>query len=290
MILGCHVNFTGQQLYGAVLSAISLDANALMCYTGAPQNTLRKPIDDNLTIKAHKLMQENNISLDNVICHAPYIVNLANKDKWNFSINFLKEEVKRCDKMGIKYMVLHPGNAVGISKEEGIQNIINGLNLILDTKDKCTILLETMAGKGTECGINIQELKTIINGIIKKNRIGVCLDTCHLNDSGIDVSNFDSYLNIFETEIGLKYIHCLHLNDSKNELGSHKDRHANIGYGTIGFNNLVNVLNNPKLKDVPKILETPYYGNNPPYKFEIEMLKSSIFNPNLEADVNSFYK
>ena len=127
MILGCHVNFTGQQLYGAVLSAISLGANALMCYTGAPQNTLRKPIDDNLTIKAHKLMQENNISLDNVICHAPYIVNLANKDKWNFSINFLKEEVKRWDKMGTKYMVLHPGNPVSISKEEGIQSYIEAL-------------------------------------------------------------------------------------------------------------------------------------------------------------------
>ena len=301
MILGCHVNFTNDQLLGSVKQAIGYGANAFMFYTGAPQNTLRKDIDDNLVIEAKKMMEENNIDIKNVVCHAPYIVNLANKnseEKWNFSISFIKQELKRCDKLGIECMVLHPGSAVKITKEEGIENITEALNFILNDDSKCIILLETMAGKGSECGSTLQEIKTIIDGINKKERIGVCLDTCHLNDSGISMNNFDDYLDEFNKNIGLDKIKCIHVNDSKNEISSHKDRHENIGFGTIGFDTLNYIVHHEKLNGVPKILETPYVGTSdedkkriyPPYKFEIEMFKNNKFNSNLLNDIREYYK
>ena len=196
--------------------------------------------------------------------------------------------------MGIKYIVLHPGSSVKHSKEEGIKNIIEALNYVINDDDKCMIILETMAGKGSECGVTTKEIKDIIDGINSKN-IGVCLDTCHLNDAGYDINNFEDYLEEFDKKIGIDKIKCVHVNDSKNIIGSHKDRHENIGIGTIGFNTLLNVINNEKLKDVPKILETPYINidkntSYPPYKFEIEMIKKGEFNNNLIDDIISFYK
>lgn len=292
MILGSHVNFNNQQLLGCVKQAIDYDANTFMFYTGAPQNTIRKSLDNNLTSEAKKLMMENNIDINNIICHAPYIINLANnldESKWQFSISFLKQELDRCHTLGIKYIVVHPGSSVGIEKTQALQNITDALNFIIN-EDSPMILLETMAGKGTECGSNIEELKYILDNVKSKN-IGICLDTCHLNDSGIDISKFDEYLEDFDKVIGLKNIHCVHINDSKNELNSHKDRHENIGLGTIGFDNLLNVLYNDKLKDVPKILETPYIDKlYPPYKFEIEQIKNKKFNENLINDIVEFYK
>ena len=193
MLIGSHVSFGSDQLLGAAKEAISYSSTAFMIYTGAPQNTLRKPIDTNKTMEALKLMNENNISIDNVICHAPYIINLANKEKissWNFSISFLKSEIKRCEELGIKYIVLHPGSSVNHTKEEGINNIIEGLNYVISDNDKCMIIIETMAGKGSECGSSLEEIKTILNGV-NSNNIGVCIDTCHLNDAGYDISKFD---------------------------------------------------------------------------------------------------
>ncbi len=300
MILGSHVHFGNDQILGSLKEALSYNANAFMLYTGAPQNTFRSSIKKEYLDEALQLMKENNISMDNVICHAPYIINLANKEKeeaWNFSISFLKKEIERCEMLGIKYIVLHPGSAVKHTKEEGIANIIEALNYIVKDDAKCMIILETMAGKGSECGCTLEEIKTILDGVESKN-IGVCLDTCHLNDAGYDMQNFDKFLEEFNTIIGLDKIKCVHLNDSKNPLGSHKDRHANIGLGTLGFPTILNILNNPQLKDVPKILETPYINKEdtekelvyPPYKFEIKMLREGIFNPNLIADIRSFYK
>ena len=293
MIIGSHVSFKNDGLLGSAKEALSYGANTFMFYTGAPQNTIRKAIDRDVTLKAHELMKENNIDINNVICHAPYIINLANKaklDSWNFSIDFLKNEIKRCEELGIKYIVLHPGSAVSHTKEEALNNIIEALNEVIDENTNVTILLETMAGKGTELGQNIEELKTIIDNIIYQNKIGVCLDTCHLNDSGIEIGCFDNYLELFAKAIGLKKIGCIHINDSLNPIGSHKDRHANIGYGTIGFNNLINVIYNEKLKDVPKILETPYIEEYPPYKFEIKSILEKKFNSTLKEDVQNYYK
>ena len=293
MIIGSHVNFGSEQLLGSAKQAVSFGANTFMFYTGAPQNTIRKDIKDDLTDEAIKYMKENNIDINNVICHAPYIINLANKEKedsWNFSISFLKNEISRITKMGINYIVVHPGNALKIDRMEALNNIAEAINNIITIDTKPMILLETMAGKGTECGINIYEINEILNKVNLKEKVGVCLDTCHLNDSGIDISKFDEYLNEFDEKIGIEKIKCVHVNDSKNEIGTHKDRHANLGYGTIGFENLINVIYNTRLKNVPKILETPWIGEYPPYKIEIDMIKSKKFNPNLEEEVNKLYE
>lgn len=297
MIIGSHVSFDSkEQLVKSVKEAISYGANTFMFYTGAPQNTNRCVINDRLTIEAYELMKNNNIDVNNVICHAPYIINLANDNdpsKYDFSINFLKNEVSRLESLGIKYLVLHPGSSVGIERMKALDNIGNALNYVINDETSVTILLETMAGKGTECGKNIEELKYIIDKVNNKKCIGVCLDTCHLNDSGIDLNNIDSYLKEFDNLIGIDKIKCVHINDSKNIVGSHKDRHENIGFGTIGFDTILKVLNNELLSKVPKILETPYVGENkeyPPYKFEIEMLKNNKFNPNLIQDIINFYK
>ena len=262
-----------------------------MFYTGAPQNTVRSVIDDFKTIEAYNLMKENGIRLENVICHAPYIINLANNkdmEKYRFSINFLIKELERCELLGIRYLVLHPGRAVGLDRTDALKNIIYSLNLALDTNNFVTICLETMAGKGTELGVNLDELKTIIEGVEKSENIGVCLDTCHLNDSGIDIGKFDEYLLSFDEVIGLDKIKVVHVNDSKNVLGTHKDRHECIGYGTIGFDKLLNVIYNDKLSSIPKILETPYVDREyPPYKYEIEMIHNKKFNENLMENIKN---
>ena len=300
MILGSHVSFGKDQLLGSVKEAIGYNANTFMFYTGAPQNTLRKPVDMKLTMDAINLMKDNNIDINNVVCHAPYIVNLANRSdasKWDFSINFLKNEINRCEEMGIKYIVVHPGSAVGISREEGLQNIIDALNIIINPEDECTILLETMAGKGNELGRSLEEIKYMIDNVNLKDKIGVCLDTCHLNDAGYNMSNFDLYLDEFDELIGIEKIKCIHINDSKNDIDTHKDRHANLGYGTIGFDNMINIIYNERIKDIPKILETPYVGKTledknrdyPPYRFEIDMIRNKRFNENLIEDINSYY-
>ena len=288
LIIGSHVSFnSSDQLLGSLEQSLSYGANTFMFYTGAPQNTTRSKINDEITKKAVKKMKENDINLENIIVHAPYIINLANakeETKYNFSIRFLKEEVSRWEQIGSIYMVLHPGSHVGLGEEEGIKNIIFGLNEVNKTNNSVIILLETMAGKGTELGVNFNQLKTIIDGIEDKSKIGVCLDTCHLNDAGYDISNFDNVLDEFDKTIGLSYVHCIHINDSKNPLGAHKDRHENIGYGTLGFNNIINVIYNPRLDNIPKILETPWIGEYAPYKEEIEMIRNKTFNDKLKEE------
>ena len=176
-----------------------------------------------------------------------------------------------------------------MDRDVALKNIIDALNSIIK-EDGPMILLETMAGKGSECGCTLEEIKSILDGVSSKN-IGVCIDTCHLNDAGYDIKDFDLFLEKIDTLIGLERVHCVHLNDSKNPLGSHKDRHENLGLGTIGFDTLYKVATNEKLKDVPKILETPYIEKEyPPYKQEIDSLKSGIFKPNLIEEVKEYYK
>jgi len=286
LIIGSHVSFTkDKQLLGSVEETLSYGANTFMFYTGAPQNTKRYAIDSVLTNKAIARMQENNIDIDKVIVHAPYIINLANdkeEDKYDFSIRFLKDEIKRVEKLGIKYIVLHPGSHVGLGVEKGIENIIQALNIVLEASSTVTILLETMAGKGTEIGSTFEEIAKIISGIKKKEYIGVCMDTCHMNDSGYKIEEFDLLLEEFDQIVGLPYLKCIHVNDSKNIRGAKKDRHENIGYGTIGFDNLLKVFYHKKLDCIPKILETPYIFEKAPYKEEIEMIKKKQFNANLK--------
>ena len=286
LIIGSHVSFTAStQLLGSVEEALIYNANTFMFYTGSTQSIQRSNINDELTYKAYELMVKNNINNNNVIVHAPYIINLANKsdeNKYNFYINFFSQELDRCKQLGMNKIVLHPGSATTCTKEEAIQNIANALNIVFTKTENTVVLLEFMAGKGNEVGTSIDELKSIIDLINNKDRIGVCLDTCHMNDSYVDISHFDEFLDEFDSKIGIDKIKCVHINDSMNERGSHKDRHANIGYGTIGFDNLINVVYNDRLKGIPFILETPYVNRNSkdawaPYKYEIESIRNKKF-------------
>ena len=289
LIIGSHVGFKkDSQLLGSLKEALSYGANTFMFYTGAPQNTNRYPIMDGLTLEAMALMKEKGFDYSKVVVHAPYIINLANDkdpDKFMFSVRFLQEELERCSLLGIHKLVLHPGSHVGLGVDAAISNIAKGLNMILGTYDVC-ILLETMAGKGTEVGCTIEEIKRIIDLVDDKEHIGVCLDTCHLNDAGYDMRDFDSFLDDFDRLIGISNIGCVHINDSKNALGAHKDRHENIGFGTIGFDTLLSIIYNKRLLDIPKILETPYIDKEyAPYKYEIKMIRDKVFNPDLLNDI-----
>lgn len=286
LIIGSHVSFNNKkQLLGSVEEAISYNANTFMIYTGGAQSTMRSTINNELTYEGYKLMLENNINIKNVIVHAPYIVNLANrsdKTKYDFYIDFFIKELDRCKMLGLDKIVLHPGSATTCSKEEAIENIAHGINIVYKSTTNTMILLEFMAGKGSEVGTSIDELKAIIDKIDDKNRIGVCLDSCHMNDAGVDISKIDDFLDEFDSKIGIDKIKCFHINDSMNQINSHKDRHANIGYGTIGFNNLLNIIYNKRLEGIPFILETPYTNRNQsdayaPYKMEIESIRKKEF-------------
>ncbi len=288
LYIGSHTSYLkDKQLLGVVEESLSYKSNTFMFYTGSNQSTQRFPINEELKNKAHELMKENNIDKDKCIVHAPFIINLANNsdiNKYNFYINFLKQEIDRCIELDIKNLVLHPGSFTNLTKEEGIKNIANGLNIALKDKFNINLLLEYMSGKGTEVGSSIDDLKGIIDLLNEdvKNKVFVCLDTCHINDSGIDIKDFDEFLDEFDEKIGIDKIKCVHINDSYNVVGSHKDRHANIGYGTIGFQKLIDVIYNKRLDNIPKILETPWINRNQkdswaPYKYEIEMIRKKEF-------------
>ena len=288
--IGCHVSFDkDRQLVKSTEEAISYGANTFMFYTGAPQNTNRSKISKEKTLDAHQLMRQHHIDLDKVIVHAPYIINLANRDNLDFGIRFLTEELNRCSQLGVSYLVLHPGSHVGQGVEQALQNIIDGLNTVfLNDHSEVKILLESMAGKGSELGKNFQELKIILDGVKENNRLGVCLDTCHLNDAGYKIAEFDQVLTEFDQLIGIDKIGCIHINDSKNPIGAHKDRHENIGFGTISFEHLLSIIYHPQLENIPKILETPYVDREfPPYREEIMMIKERKFDPELLEKIRS---
>jgi deoxyribonuclease IV len=284
--IGSHVSMSGKKmLLAASEEAVSYGANTFMIYTGAPQNTRRKKIEE-LNIEAGlKHMKEHGI--EEIVVHAPYIINIgntANPATFELGVNFLRSEIERTEALGAKQIVLHPGAHVGAGEEAGIKKIIEGLNEVLEKDQNVQIALETMAGKGSECGKSFEELAQIIDGVTHNEKLSVCFDTCHTHDAGYDIVNdFDGVLNEFDKIIGLDRLKVLHINDSKNERGSRKDRHENIGFGKIGFKALNYIVHHPQLTDIPKILETPYVGedkNNkkPPYKFEIEMLRNQTFD------------
>lgn len=290
--IGSHVSLSGKKmLLGSVEESLENGANCLMVYTGAPQNTKRRPIDEFRVDEAKELLAKNNISMDDVIIHAPYITNLANTTKpevFELAVDFLRQEIKRVEEIGAKYIVLHPGAHVGAGEEAGLDQIIKGLDMVL-TKDQTPIIcLETMAGKGSELGTSFEQLAYIINNVKLPDKLGVCLDTCHINDAGYDETDFDKILDEFDKIIGLDRLKVIHVNDSKNPIASHKDRHANIGYGTIGFDKLIEIIYNPRIKDLCKILETPFVNDrkDSPYKQEIAMIKNKKFVDWLDEEGN----
>jgi deoxyribonuclease IV len=287
--IGSHVSMSGKKmLLAASEEAVSYNANTFMIYTGAPQNTRRKKIED-LNIEAGRQhMEENGIS--EIVVHAPYIINIGNStnpDTFELGVNFLRTEIERTEALGARQIVLHPGAHVNAGTEAGIKKIVEGLNEVLTGKENLQIAIETMAGKGSECGKSFEELAMIMDGVHYNDKLSVCFDTCHTHDAGYNiVEDFDGVLNQFDKIIGLDRLKVLHINDSKNSIGMRKDRHENIGFGHIGFKALHYIVHHPQLTDIPKILETPYVGedkNNKkaPYKFEIAMLRDGIFNDNL---------
>lgn len=293
--IGSHVSLkASEMMLGSVKEALSYKANSFMIYTGAPQNTKRKAIEDLRIEEAHQLMKENNLDLNNVVIHAPYVMNLANGDpeKRQFAVDFLTSEIKRTAFIGARQIVLHPGAHVKQGPQQGIAYIIEGLDKVLEnTKDlDVLIALETMAGKGTECGRSFQELAEIINGVKDNSRLSVCFDTCHTHDAGYKTKDdFNSVIEEFDRLIGKERISVFHINDSKNEIKASKDRHENIGFGYIGFDALNRIVNHPDFMDIPKILETPYISPiddpknkmYPPYKEEIEMFRTQTFDPEI---------
>lgn len=287
LLLGSHVSMSGNKmLLGSSEEAISYGATTFMIYTGAPQNTRRKPIEE-LNIEAGRQhMADNGIS--NIVVHAPYIINIANTTKpatFALGVDFLQKEIERTAALGADQIVLHPGAHVGAGADSGIAKIIEGLNEVLSEDYPVRIALETMAGKGTECGRSFDEIAKIIDGVTHNERLSVCFDTCHVHDAGYDiVHDFEGVLKEFDQIIGTDRISVIHVNDSKNERGAMKDRHENIGFGHIGFDPLSYIVHHDGFKNIPKILETPFVGADPkkksaPYKFEIEMFQEKTFQP-----------
>lgn len=284
ILIGSHVGMNSPDMFlGSAKEAVSYDANTLMLYTGAPQNTKRKALSELNISEGWDYLHAHGI--DQIVIHAPYIINLANTLKpetYQLAVDFLTLELKRSAAMGARILILHPGAHVGAGIEAGTRSMIKGLNEVFDACPDCTIALETMAGKGSEIGRTFEELAAIYDGVTKNDRLRICFDTCHVHDAGYDiVHDFDGVMEQFDKLLGKDQIAVFHINDSKNERGSHKDRHANIGEGFIGYDTLRSIVHHPDFASIPKILETPYRtdpenpkNSLPPYKEEIAMLRA----------------
>lgn len=291
MLLGSHVGMSGKEmLLGSAKEAVSYGANTFMFYTGAPQNTRRKDISELMIDPAWEYMKTHGI--EQIIVHAPYIINLGNTVKpetFELAVEFLEKEITRAAACKSHVMVLHPGAHVGEGADAGIRQIIKGLNEVLTPDTDCLIALETMAGKGSEIGRSFEELARIYDGVVCNDKLRICFDTCHTSDAGYDIiHHFDEVMDEFDRILGKKQIAVFHINDSKNVPGAAKDRHANLGFGEIGFDALYNIVHHPDFADVPKILETPYIPDPldkkksyAPYRYEMEMLKSGKFDADL---------
>lgn len=294
MKIGSHVSNSGDlMLAGSLAEALGYGANAFMVYLGPPQSTIRKPFNALNSDLMNEGLKQYGLNVEDVIIHAPYIVNLAQPDeeKRKFAIDFITNEMKAMAKIGAKYMVVHPGAHMKQGVEKGLELIADSFKKILQNtiNDNTCIAIETMAGKGSECCFEFWQIGKLIELVGKdfENRLVVCFDTCHTHDSGYDIINdYEGVLQEFDQKVGLDKIKVIHLNDSKNLKGDKKDRHSNFGFGNIGFNTLMKFVNDERFKDVPKILETPYVKvddktSYPPYKYEIQMIKNGKFDNDL---------
>lgn len=295
--LGSHVGMSGREmLLGSAKEAVSYGADTFMFYTGAPQNTRRKELDELNIGPAWEYMKEHGI--EEIIVHAPYIINLGNSVKpetFQLGVEFLEKEIQRTIACKSHLLILHPGAHVGAGADAGIAQIVKGLNEVLTRDADCCVALETMAGKGSEVGRTFEELARIYDGVVYNEKLRVCFDTCHTSDSGYDIiHHFDDVIREFDQILGKDQIAVFHINDSKNVPGAAKDRHANIGFGEIGFDALNAIVRHPDFEEIPKILETPYVPDledkkksYAPYKYEIEMLRKGEFDPGLEEKIRN---
>ena len=286
--LGSHLPLSGEDKYLATAKlALSYKENAFMFYVGAPQNTVRTPLERMKIDEGRAYLRERGFDESKIVVHAPYIVNLANDedpDKFDHAKRFLIEEMRRTAAFGARWMVLHPGASKQRSITEATKTLLGALKEVVEQGDpSVTICLETMAGKGSEIGTDFAWLASFIASFPYPERLGICLDTCHVHEAGYDVSDPSALLDEFDRTIGLKYLKVIHLNDSKNPRGARKDRHENSGFGAIGFDALHKFTLEPRLQDLPIILETPYVGDLPPYEKEIECLRNGTFDPSLKS-------
>lgn len=298
--IGSHVSCADKGLLSAANEANEYGSSSFMIYTGAPQNTRRKPIDSMYPIEGKLAMQANGV--EEIVVHAPYIINLGSYKEsiFQLAVDFLQEEIRRTHALGVKHIVLHPGAFTDKDAQFGIQRIADGLNEVLGGTDETEvhIALETMAGKGTEIGRSFEELASIIDKVEFNQRLSVCLDTCHIHDAGYDIVNdLDGVLQQFDQTIGLDRLGVIHLNDSKNPRGAQKDRHTPIGSGWIGFETINKVVHHEALAGLPFILETPWIGKDaktlrPMYEVEIALLRGDVaerFGPEFMQEVEMLH-
>ncbi|WP_252393503.1 deoxyribonuclease IV [Hydrogenibacillus sp. N12] len=280
--IGSHVSFAKKGLLAAAEEAISYGSTTFMVYTGAPQNTVRRPMAEQFVDEGWALARAHGI--DEIVVHAPYIINLAspNDDTFRLAVEFLQQEIERTAALGAREIVVHPGAYTDRDPAYGIRRIVEGLNEVLSVPGDVRIALETMAGKGTEVGRTFEEIAAIIDGVRHPERLSVCFDTCHVHDAGYDlVGDLDGVLEAFDRIIGLDRLSVVHLNDSKNPRGAAKDRHAPVGSGWIGYGAIEAVVRHPALAGRPFILETPWIGQDkkaqrPMYEVEIALLSGTL--------------
>ncbi|WP_313232217.1 deoxyribonuclease IV [Tissierella praeacuta] len=269
--IGCHLSVS-KGLYSAALDAISIGANTFQFFTRNPRGGKAKEIDMEDINKLKQIMEEYKFAP--IFAHGAYTMNLASnkKETREFANMILKDDLERLKLIPNTYYIFHPGSHVGQGSETGIELIVNALNEAIDENNNTIVLLEGMSGKGTEIGRSMEELKAIIDGVNYNENLGICIDSCHLYSSGYDIVNdLDGVLEEIDNIIGLDRVKAVHLNDSKVEFNSNKDRHEVIGEGTIGLEAIINIINHPLLRNLPFNLETPNELDG--YKKEIEMLR-----------------
>ena len=275
MVIGTHMSIA-KGIVKTAENVVKMNADTMQIFSRNPRGSNYKDPTVKEAEEFQRIRREAGFGA--ILAHAPYTMNLASAkpEVYEFACTVIREDVTRMDRLGIENLVFHPGSHTGIGAEAGIQNIIAGLDQAITGKENITVLLETMSGKGTEIGWRFEELKAIRDGVSHPERIGICLDTCHVWDGGYDiVHDLDGVLNDFDHIIGLERLKAIHLNDSLNDCGSHKDRHARIGEGKIGMEALVRIIKHPVLREIPFILETP--NDDSGWTEEIHVLKEAFY-------------
>ena len=274
LILGTHMSIA-EGIAKMAENVVKMNANTMQIFSRNPRGSSFKNYSREEVECFQKIRRENQFGP--LLAHAPYTMNLASADErvYEFACMVIREDIARMDALQIENIVFHPGSHTGIGAEAGIGNIVAGLDQAITGEENIMILLETMSGKGTEIGVRFEELKKIRDGVKHPERIGVCLDTCHVFAAGYDiVNNLDGVLEEFDRVLGLALLRAIHLNDSMMPFGSHKDRHAAIGEGEIGLEALLRVLEHPLLRELPFYLETPF--DDAGHKKEMEMIKRKL--------------
>lgn len=274
LVIGPHISIS-KGFAKAAKTAVDIGANTFQFFSRNPRGGNAKAFDSKDIEKFQSIRKEYNFGP--LLAHAPYTMNLggAKDDVYEFGRKVIKEDIERMDYLGIEYMCFHPGSHVGGGMEFGIQRIVDALNETLTGEENITILLETMSGKGTEIGFTFEQIKQIIDGVKYNEKLGVCLDTCHIFSAGYDIVNdLDGVLEKFDNTIGLDRLKAVHLNDSMMPFGAKKDRHEVIGEGEIGLNAIINFMSHPKLNKLPFFLETPLEDEG--HKNEIAMIKEVL--------------